>query len=589
MTTGSTGSSEDRDTESSGSAPAAGSASAAAAPPPETAAGKKAPARRTVGVTRSARPRTAAGKATAKKATAKKPAARKPTTKATAKKATAKSTAKKATAKSTAKAAATGTATRRTTPRTPVEIASTHRRHKYRTLDERIARGLQWRDAAPLNDQDRFEPSASRPSALGMLRAQDDDRVADLIPIRYGRMSASPFAFYRGSATVMAYDLAQEPSTPGRTQICGDAHLSNFGFFASPERDLVFDVNDFDETLPGPFEWDVKRLTASVVLAARSQGFTRKQAKAAAIEAGEGYRSVIQQLAASRTLDVWYTKVDADLIRSGVMRLAKAQGDKKFAKRAGTRLDETFAKARGKTSIRAADKLTSVVDGKRQFREQPPLLQRELGQNVSAAQVEEIFVQYKGTLESDRRRLIERYKFRDLALKVVGVGSVGTRALVLLMEGRDMNDPLVLQAKEAQASVLESYLGESRHGNHGERVVHGQRYMQAFSDIFLGWVRTAQGRDFYIRQLHDMKGSIDVSTLRPEGLSAYARICGITLARAHARGGDVVAISSYLGDTNTFSKAVARFGLAYADQAEKDYAELQAAVADGSVPVKTGV
>ena len=522
--------------------------------------------------------RVTARKTTARKTTAKKAPARRTAAKST--------TARKTTAK---KAPTRKAGVRKTARAKPVEIGSTHRRHPYRTLEERIARGLQWREVAPLEEQDGFDPSASRPSALGMLRAQDDTRVADLVPIRYGRMSASPFSFYRGSAAVMAYDLAQEARTPGRTQICGDAHLSNFGFFASPERDLVFDVNDFDETLPGPFEWDVKRLTASVVLAARSRDFSKKEAKAAAVEAAEGYRSVIHQLAASRNMDVWYTKVDADLIRQGIVRLAAAQGDKKFVKRAEQRLDGIFSKARGKTSLRAADKLTKIVDGKRQFRENPPLLTRAIQAEAGPAEIEDLFVQYKGTLTSDRRRLIERYRFNDLAFKVVGVGSVGTRAIVLLLEGRDLQDPLILQAKEATASVLEPYLGASHQQNHGERVVHGQRYMQAFSDIFLGWVRTGPGRDFYLRQLHDMKGSVDVETLRPEGLNAYARICGITLARAHARGGDVVAIASYLGETDKFAKAVARFGLAYADQAEKDYAELQAAIADGSVPVEAGI
>jgi uncharacterized protein (DUF2252 family) len=535
--------------------------------PARKAAARKAPAKKAV-----------VRKAPAKRAVVRKTPARKtPAKKVVAKQAPAKK-------QSTARSGAAGRRARK-----PVEIGSTHRRHPYRTIDDRVSRGLKWREAAPLADQDRFDPAESRPSALGMLRAQDDSRVADLIPIRYGRMSASAFSFYRGSAAVMAYDLAQEPRTLGGTQICGDAHLSNFGFFASPERDLVFDVNDFDETLPGPFEWDVKRLTASVVLAARSRGFRRKEARAAAVEAAEGYRTVVQRLAAGRNLEVWYTKVDADLIRQGVIQLVASQGDKKLAKRAESRLDALFSKARSKTSIRAADKLTTIVDGKRQFRDDPPLLNRGFENADAVEQLDHLFVQYKRTLESDRRRLIERYRFRDVAFKVVGVGSVGTRAIVLLMEGRDMNDPLVLQAKEASASVLEAYLRKSTHENHGERVVAGQRYMQAFSDIFLGWVRTSEGRDFYVRQLHDMKGSVDVAQLRPDGLRAYARICGMTLARAHARGGDVVAISAYLGDDDTFAKAVARFGESYADQAEKDYAELQAAVADGSVPVVSGI
>jgi uncharacterized protein (DUF2252 family) len=534
---------------------------------------KKAPAKKTTVKTSTAK-KTPAKKASAKKASAKKTSAGRTSARSTAatKPPAKKAPAKRAPAK---KAAARSRA-----------ASSTGRLHPHRTVEERIARGVQWREAAPLEGQARFDVDPSRPSALGMLQAQDSNRLSDLVPLRYGRMSASAFSFYRGSAAVMAYDLAQQPYTPGGTQICGDAHLSNFGFFGSPERDLVFDVNDFDETLPGPFEWDVKRLVVSVLLAARDRGFKRKEGRAAALAAVESYRNIMGELAQMGNLEIWYTKIDAQEIRDAILRLAPS---KKVAKKGEAKLSSIFDKARGKTSLRAAQKLTEVVDGERRFLDEPPILVRQIPEPREREQLEAVYTQYRATLQNDRRWLLERYRWSDFARKVVGVGSVGTRAYVMLMEGRDVDDPLVLQVKQASQSVLEPHLRASRFENHGERVVQGQRYMQAASDIFLGWTRGPAGNDFYVRQLHDMKGSLDLTKIQPIGLVAYARLCGATLARAHARGGDVVAISTYLGDDDTFGQAVVSFAERYADQAERDYAELTQAIADGTVEVTTGI
>ena len=349
----------------------------------------------------------------------------------------------------------------------------------------------------------------------------------------------------------------------------------------------MFDVNDFDETLPGPFEWDLKRLAASAILAARDRGFKKKQARAAAVAACETYRNVIQRLATAGTLDVWYVKVDASLIEGQAMAMAK-EIDPKNVKVYQKRIEQIFTKARSKTSARAAGKLTEVVNGKRQFLEDPPLLTRSGITDADIATLEKGFASYKESLNNDRRRLLERFEFIDAARKVVGVGSVGTRAYVLLFQGRDIDDPLVLQVKQAGESVLEPYLGASEYGTHGQRVVEGQRYMQTASDIFLGWVR-APRFDFYVRQLHDMKGGVDLTKVIPEGLEIYSRLCGGTLARAHARGGDVAAIAAYLGDDDRFSQAIARFGHVYADQAEQDYAEVRQAIDSGELPVTTGL
>jgi len=450
-----------------------------------------------------------------------------------------------------------------------------------------------WRETAPIEGHAAYAINRRRKSPVGILRAQDDARVKELVPIRYGRMSDSAFKFYRGSAAIMAYDLSSQKWTPGHTQICGDAHLSNFGVFASPERDLVFDVNDFDETLPGPFEWDVKRLVASFVLAARDRGFKRKEARVAVREALQAYTRVIAELAQLGTLDVWYTKIDEQMLLSAVSQMGKDQGKSRVKAKALKSVTEkattNFEAARRKTSMKAARKLTELVDGHYQFREEPPLLSRLAITAEYRGRVQKAFSGYRATLPDDRRRLLERFHMVDMAQKVVGVGSVGTRAGILLLEGRDESDPLIMQFKEATSSVLEPYVGASQTSQHGQRVVEGQRYMQAASDIFLGWVRGEGGRDFYVRQLKDMKGSADIETILPMGLTAYARLCGATLARAHARGGDVIAIDAYIGTDETFIESLEEFAQVYADQAEQDYGQLKQAISDGKIPVEAGV
>jgi uncharacterized protein (DUF2252 family) len=464
------------------------------------------------------------------------------------------------------------------------------RAHPYRTVEERVARGLAWREAAPVESHAAYAVNRRRKSPVGILRAQDDARVKELVPIRYGRMSESVFKFYRGSAAIMAYDLSSQKWTPGHTQICGDAHLSNFGVFASPERDLVFDVNDFDETLPGPFEWDVKRLVASFVLASRDRGFKRKEARVAVREALRAYRNTIAELAQMGTLDIWYTKIDEQMLLNAIAQMGKDQvKDKTALKSAAKKAAGNFEAARRKTSMKAAGKLTEVVDGHYQFREEPPLLSRLAITAEYRGRVQKAFSGYRATLPDDRRRLLERFHMVDMAQKVVGVGSVGTRAGILLLEGRNAADPLIMQFKQATESVLEAYLGASEASQHGQRVVEGQRYMQAASDIFLGWVRGEGGRDFYVRQLHDMKGSVDVDTILPIGLTAYARLCGATLARAHARGGDVVAIDAYIGADDAFTESIGEFAQVYADQAEQDYGQLKQAIADGKIAVQEGI
>ena len=543
--------------------PAAAEPATASVEPPRTVARpvapRKAPVKKAAPAKKSASAATGATRAPAKKVAAKKLTAK-------------RTTAKRAPAKKAA-------------PRLGRSDGS-GRAHPYRTVEERVARGLAWRETAPIEGHADYDAGRRRKNPVQILRAQDDARVQDLVPIRYGRMSASAFAFYRGSAAIMAYDLSSQPWTPGRTQICGDAHLSNFGVFGSPERDLVFDLNDFDETLPGPFEWDVKRLVASLVLAARDRGFKRKEGRRAVQEALQAYRAAIAGLAQMGTLDIWYQRIDEQMLLAAISDMAK---DKGVPKTVAQRAQAGFDAARKKTSMRAAKKLTEVVDGHQQFRDDPPLLSRSAVTEQYRGRIHKALVDYRSTLQPDRRRLIERYHLIDVAQKVVGVGSVGTMAGILLLEGRDAQDPLILQFKQATTSVLEPYLGASRADQHGERVVDGQRYMQAVSDIFLGWVRGEGGRDFYVRQLHDMKGSIDVTTIQPVGLTAYARLCGATLARAHARGGDVVAIDAYLGTDESFADALEEFAQVYADQAEQDYGRLQQAIADGSISVETGI
>jgi uncharacterized protein (DUF2252 family) len=436
-----------------------------------------------------------------------------------------------------------------------------------------------------------WEAPSDRPDPVALLQAQDAARVPELVPIRYGRMLVSPFAFFRGAAAVMAADLARTARTGIHAQLCGDAHLANFGVFAAPDRRLVFDLNDFDETLEGPWEWDVKRLAASVEIAGRDRGFGSSARREAVVEAVGQYRAAMRRAAGMRHLEVWYTRLEVDEIMA-LMRELGMQRQAKVAQRG-------IAKAQAKNSLRAVSKLTARVDGTVRFISDPPLLVplTELIGNTPAHEfqqlIEGLLERYAESLAPDRRHLLRMHRFVDMARKVVGVGSVGTRAWVLLLEGRDGEDPLVLQAKEAQASVLEAHLPRSPYRNHGRRVVEGQRFMQASSDIFLGWEGVVgmdgRDRDFYIRQLWDGKGSVDLTTIEPVGLRAYARVCGWTLARAHARSGDRFAIAGYLGRGDTFDRAVADFAAAYADQNERDYAALQAAAADGRVTAQHGL
>jgi uncharacterized protein (DUF2252 family) len=422
------------------------------------------------------------------------------------------------------------------------------------------------------------------------LEEQAQTRVPELVPLRYGRMLASPFTFFRGGAYLMAADLARQPRTGLHVQLCGDAHLSNFGAYAAPDRRLVFSLNDFDETLPGPFEWDVKRLVASFAVAGRDRGFgaaTRERINTAVTRA---YRESLRDLAAQNNLDLWYARIDIDdVLREFTASRATGKERKRF--------ERNLAKTRAKTSLKAFSKLTEIVDGEPRIISDPPLVVpvEDLAEPGEAglleALVHDVIRSYRETLPDDRRRLLERFRYAHAARKVVGVGSVGTRAWIALMLGRDNADPLFLQLKEAEASVLEPFLGRSEFANHGQRVVEGQRLIQMASDLMLGWVQIQRPdgpvRDFYVRQLWDAKGSAMVEAMEPEMLTVYARICGWTLAKAHARSGDAVAIASYLGVGKTFDRAMAAFAEAYADQNELDYAAVRAAVASARIVAET--
>jgi uncharacterized protein (DUF2252 family) len=416
-----------------------------------------------------------------------------------------------------------------------------------------------------------------------VLQEQAASRVADLIPIRHARMTASPFAFYRGAAAVMAADLATTPDSGLRAQICGDAHLANFGGFAAPDRTIVFDVNDFDETNPGPWEWDVKRLAASFEIAARAREFDDKVRRRIVRRVVRSYRDAMRELAATRNLDLWYARLDESDVFDGFREQLTSEELKRFQK--------NLTKARSKDSVRAFAKLTERVDGEIRIVSDPPLIVRleEIMPDVDAQKLRDFlhggFREYRESLQPDRRSLLEQYELVDIARKVVGVGSVGTRCWIVLMLGRDENDPLFLQIKEAEASVLEPYVGRSAYRNHGRRVVEGQRFMQSASDIFLGWDHFANPdgdtRDFYVRQMWDGKFSPQIEVMEPEVLGVYSEMCGSTLARAHARSGDRIAIASYLGSGDTFDRAVAGFATAYADQNQRDFEEVTAAVEAG--------
>ncbi len=459
------------------------------------------------------------------------------------------------------------------------------------TRAERTARGKAARAQVPRSSHAEWEPAPGRRDPVDVLEDQARTRVPELVPIRYGRMLVSPFTFYRGAAALMAADLAGVPRSGLDVQLCGDAHLSNFGAFAAPDRRLIFGVNDFDESLPGPFEWDVKRLAASFAVAGRDRGFGAKQRAAVSAAAGRSYRKAMREFAQMHALDLWYVRLDVE----DLTRLFAAQASAKQLKR----LNRNVAKARTKDSLRAFDRLTQVVDGEPRIISDPPLIVpiEELVSPQQRAVLDEaihtMISAYRRTLTGDRRRLLERFRYVHAARKVVGVGSVGTRAWIALMLGTDSGDPLFLQIKEAEDSVLEPYLGKSEYANHGQRVVEGQRLMQSASDIMLGWLRT-QGidgfqRDFYIRQLWDGKGSAIVETMNPSAMSVYARTCGWTLARAHARSGDAAAIASYLGSGDSFDRAMATFAETYADQNEADYTALRHAVDSGRVSAEAGL
>lgn len=446
----------------------------------------------------------------------------------------------------------------------------------------RAERGRAARGRAPRTSHARFEPAPDR-DPIAILAAQEADRLPALVPLRHERMAESAFAYYRGTPAVMAFDLAGTPRTGIVVQASGDAHLSNFGLFASPERTLVFDANDFDETLPGPWEWDVKRLAASVVIVGRGNGFSAARNREATMTAVRAYRQWMSRYAGMRLLDLWYSAItDAD-IREAAEATGLLQGRAGSGRRG--RLEAVFTRARQRDGMRAFEKLTAIVDGRRVILEDPPVITHVEG-DLGALQ--KVFTDYRATMPEHRRDFLERYRFVDFALKVVGVGSVATRCYVVVLQGRDESDPLILQAKEATTSVLEPYVEPSLHANHAQRVVIGQQLMQATSDIFLGWTRGPRGRDYYLRQLWDMKGSVDITNLQPVGLGFYGGLCGRSLARAHARTGDAVAIAAYLGTSDRFDGAIADFAETYADVVARDHAAYVAAIEAGRVSVPAG-
>lgn len=459
------------------------------------------------------------------------------------------------------------------------------------TPEERAATGRAARATVLRSSHAGWDPPSDRRDPIDVLEEQAKSRVPELVPIRYGRMLVSPFAFYRGAAAVMASDLDSTPRSGITVQACGDAHLSNFGLFGSPERELLFDINDFDETLPGPWEWDVKRLAASLAVAGRANGFSNRERRDAVTASAREYRTAMREFASMRNLDVWYSRLQ---LQAGLPRL-RALLDKKALKAA----ERVVEKARTKDSMQAFEKLTHVVDGERRIISDPPLIVpiEEMMSAEQASRYQEMIRRflrsYRRSLLGDRRHLLEDFRFVHLAHKVVGVGSVGTRAWIVLMLGRDDRDPLFLQAKEAQTSVLAPFVGKSRYAQEGQRVVEGQRLMQAASDIFLGWDR-AEGlsgvtRDFYLRQLRDWKGSWPPEAMIPQAMNVYGRMCARTLARAHARSGDRIAIGSYLGGSDVFDRSIAEFAEAYADQNDLDYAALKDAAASGRIEAISGV
>ena len=457
---------------------------------------------------------------------------------------------------------------------------------------ERAARGADARAAVPREAHATFDPGPSRPDPIALLAEQATSRVPELVPVRWGRMMVSPFTYYRGAALPMASDLATTPVSGLAVQACGDAHLSNFGIFGSAEHRLVFDVNDFDETLPGPWEWDVKRLAASMEVAARSNGFTGKERRKIVTATVASYRQAMRAFAKMTNLEVWYAHADTDQLQDQFRSKMKARQRKL--------VDKGLAKARTRDSMEQLGKLTVLVDGQPRIISDPPLLvpvdellPDRMERSAFESQINDILSKYRRTLETDRRHLLDEYEFTDLARKVVGVGSVGTRCWIALMLGRDHADPLFLQVKEAEESVLSRFVGASKFTNQGQRVVAGQRLMQATGDIFLGWQQTkgldGQQRDFYVRQLRDWKFSIDTEAMVPYGMGLYGELCGWTLARAHARSGDRIAIAAYLGGSDVFDQAIRQFADAYADQNERDHQAVIDAVASGRIIAERGL
>jgi uncharacterized protein (DUF2252 family) len=476
------------------------------------------------------------------------------------------------------------------------------------SVEERRAKGKEARKRTPPSSQAGWVPAADRPDPVGLLEEQDATREQDLVPVRHGRMMVSPFTFYRGAAKIMAADLKDTPRAGLTVQLCGDAHLSNFGMFASPERRLLFDLNDFDETLPGPFEYDVKRMSASFTIAARHNGFSKGEAREAALASVSAYRTTMAEFAGMSTMEIWYAHVSEETLLAAMNRQAAAKKDKSQKKatrdRAVTKGQEKAAKkqvekARTRDSLQALSKLGELVDGRYRIVSQPPIVVPARDLNLTAygtsadelqQTIREQFRAYRATLQDDRRHVLEKFQVIDVARKVVGVGSVGTRAFIVLLQGRDQQDPLFLQVKEATASVLEDHLPKSRYKQPGERVVQGQRMMQAASDIYLGWTKgVLQNRYLYWRQLRDMKGSAEVESMQPSALAFYARTCGWTLARAHARSGDPIAITTYLGKSDEFDQAITDFSARYADQNDRDYQAFTEAIDSGRLTAIEGV
>ncbi|GAA1058038.1 hypothetical protein GCM10017608_04410 [Agromyces luteolus] len=456
----------------------------------------------------------------------------------------------------------------------------------------RASAGRAARARSPRRSHAGWTPPPDRPDPVALLEEQAITRVPELVPIRYARMARTPFDFFRGAALIMAADLATTPVSGITAQICGDAHLSNFGVFASPERDLVFDINDFDETLPGPWEWDLKRLAASLEVAGRHRGFTVEDRRRIVLGAAAAYRRQMRRSARERVLEAWYDRLDADEIR---VRLRRAREANRVGKAQVKRTEAVLAKSRTRDSVRAFSKLVAIEGGRMRIIADPPLIVPV--EDLVAAGLEDADIErivrgilrgYRTTLRLPRHP-VDEYEYVHMARKVVGVGSVGTRAWIVLLRGRGDDDPLILQAKQAEASVLERFLPASRYAQHGERVVQGQRLMQSASDLFLGWQRVTGvdgvERDFYIRQLHDWKGSADIENQQPVGAAMYAEACGETLARAHARAGDRVAIAEYLGSSDRFDRAILAFAEDYADQNDRDFAAFTAAIASGRLPV----